>query len=219
MVSKLAERERAEAARLPQDDIIGILLTQHARIRDLFTEVRDSRGEARKHAFDDLRALLAVHETGEEMILRPVSRRSAGPEVVKARNDEEQKATRMLGRMEKMDVSSPEFEHDLAELEQMVSDHAEAEEREEFPAVRGESNSQDLQKLGRRLRAAEQLAPTHPHPMAAGSPAAQWTVGPFAAMVDRARDAFGGGSGGSGNRANGNGGRKAANGRKANGRK
>jgi hypothetical protein len=31
--------------------------------------------------------------------------------------------------------------------------------------------------------------PTHPHPAAAGSPTAQWTFGPFASLVDRARDA------------------------------
>ena len=40
------------------------------------------------------------------------------------------------------------------------------------------------------VKAAEKTAPTHPHPSTAGSPAAQWAVGPFASLVDRARDAI-----------------------------
>ncbi|MGO4757026.1 hemerythrin domain-containing protein, partial [Streptomyces sp. 2MCAF27] len=47
-----------------------------------------------------------------------------------------------------------------------------------------------LRRMGTMLRAAEKIAPTHPHPSAAGSPAAQWSVGPFASLVDRTRDAI-----------------------------
>jgi hypothetical protein len=32
-------------------------------------------------------------------------------------------------------------------------------------------------------------APTHPHPSTAGSPIAQWMVGPWASLIDQARDA------------------------------
>ncbi|WP_163553327.1 hemerythrin domain-containing protein [Candidatus Frankia alpina] len=188
MASKLAERERVEAAKLPEDDIVGILLAQHARIRDLFMEVREQRGEHRRKAFDELRKLLAVHETGEEMVLRPVSRRSAGTDVVKARNHEEEQAAKVLSGLEKLDVTGPEFERQIATLEQAVSDHAEREELEEFPAVRAATSADERRKLGRQLRAVESLAPTHPHPSTVGSPLAQWAVGPFASLVDRARD-------------------------------
>jgi hypothetical protein len=44
--------------------------------------------------------------------------------------------------------------------------------------------------MGKQILAAEAVAPTHPHPSAAGSPVAQWTVGPFASIVDRTRDAI-----------------------------
>ncbi|EIV91689.1 hemerythrin domain-containing protein [Frankia sp. QA3] len=190
MASKLAERERAEAAKLPEDDIVGLLLAQHARIRDLFAEISEERGEHRKKAFDELRALIAVHETAEEMVLRPVSRRSAGPDVVKARNHEEEQAAHVLAGLEKMDVTSPEFERQIVEFERAVSDHAEREEREEFPAVQAVTSEHERRKLGRQLRAVESLAPTHPHPGTVGSPLAQWAVGPFASLVDRTRDAL-----------------------------
>jgi hypothetical protein len=44
--------------------------------------------------------------------------------------------------------------------------------------------------MGAVLRAAEMTGPTHPHPSTAGSPIAQWMVGPWVSMIDRARDAI-----------------------------
>jgi hypothetical protein len=191
MTSSEAERERAEAAMLPQDDILAILLGQHARIRDLFAHVKAAEGEHKRQAFDELRALLAVHETGEQMVLRPVTRKVAGPEVADARNHEESEANRVLAELEKMDIDadSVAFVARLTEFERSVVAHAEREESEEFPAVRAQRDAEQRQRMGKRLRAAEKIAPTHPHPAMAGSTAAQWTVGPFASIVDRVKDA------------------------------
>ncbi|NYI03786.1 hemerythrin domain-containing protein [Allostreptomyces psammosilenae] len=185
-----ARTEREEAARLPEDDVIGILLAQHARIRDLFTDVKSAEGEHKQQAFDELRALLAVHETAEEMVLRPVAKKAAGEAEVDARNHEEEEANKVLAQLEDMDVSSPEFDALLVDFERSVIDHAEQEEREEFPAVLQECDEAQRGKMGARLRTVERIAPTHPHPTAAGSPAAQWTVGPFASLVDRTKDAL-----------------------------
>jgi hypothetical protein len=178
----------AEAVEQPQGDILAILLEQHARIRELFTHVKGAEGEHKQQTFDELRALLAVHETAEEMVLRPVSSKDAGSEVADARNREEEQATRLLNDLEQKDASSAEFDRMFADLERAVLEHAEHEEREEFPPVRAQEDQDRLISMGKALRAAEKLAPTHPHPTAAGSPAAQWTVGPFASLVDRARD-------------------------------
>lgn len=187
-------QDRAKAAELPEGDVIRTLLEQHARIHDLFAELKDAQGDQKKETFDELRTLLAVHETAEEMVLRPVSRRFAGSEVAKARNDEEAEATKVLQELEKLDVHSLDFDNQLAEFQKSVSDHAEAEENDEFPAVLDQCNAQQRASMGDRLRAAEKLAPTHPHPSAAGSTTAQYIAGPFAAIVDRVRDALGGDS-------------------------
>jgi hypothetical protein len=179
-----------EAVEQPQGDLIEILIEQHARIRELFSHVTGAEGEHKQQAFDELRALLAAHETGEEMVLRPVSSKDAGSEVADARNQEEDDANRLLAELESMDTASAEFDQAFATLEQAVLDHAEHEEREEFPPVREREDRDRLVSMGKLLRAAEKIAPTHPHPSTAGSPAAQWTVGPFASLVDRARDAI-----------------------------
>ncbi|WP_069813120.1 hemerythrin domain-containing protein [Streptomyces sp. TP-A0874] len=184
-------KERARAAELPDGDVIGVLLKQHARIRELMQEVKTTSGEHKKHAFDELRALLAVHETGEEMVLRPVSKKTAGTEVADARNHEEDEANHVLVGLEKMDTSTADFDEKFASFESSVLEHAEKEETKEFPSVLAERSEEERQKMGARLLRAEKLAPTHPHPGAAGSPAKQWSVGPFAGIVDKVRDAVG----------------------------
>ena len=189
-----AQTERQEAARLPEGDVVRVLLEQHARIRDLFAEVKNAQGEQKQSRFDELRALLAVHETAEEIIVRPTAKSTAGEAEADARNHEEAEANHVLAELEKMDVHSADFDAKLAEFERSVIDHAEHEEQEEFPAVRQGCEQDKLNGMGSRLQAVEKMAPTHPPPSAAGSPTAQVLTGPFAAMVDRVKDAIGSGS-------------------------
>jgi hypothetical protein len=186
----LAQKEREAAAALPAGSVLAVLYDQHARIRELFQLVQSADGPARQTAFDHLRELLAVHEAGEEMIVRPVTRKIAGQQVADARNREESQAAHELAELEKLDVADAEFARRLARFEQAVSEHALHEEAEEFPRILAEVSPQEQQKLGRQLLAAEKAAPTHPHPVAAGSTTAQYAVGPFAALLDKARDAF-----------------------------
>ncbi len=178
-----------QAAQLPEGDVVRILLDQHARIKDLFGQVRRATGKRKRDAFDELRRLLAVHEAAEEMIVRPLTRSAAGGNrIASARNHEEHMATHLLADLEKTDLSSPAFSDGLAEFEAKVLTHAEQEETEEFPLVAKSRTEQQRAWLGRGLRMAEAMAPTHPHPAAAGSTTAQYVLGPFASLLDHARD-------------------------------
>lgn len=185
-----AGSDRVTAEQLPEGDAVRLLLEQHARVRELFARLRSAAGVDRQRAFDELRALLAVHETAEEMVLRPTSVKVAGREVVDARNAEEAEATRMLKELERLDVGSAEFATLLAAFEGAVTEHADNEEREEFPRVVAALDAEARAKMGKQIRVAEAIAPTHPHPSTAGSTGAQWAVGPFVSVVDRARDAL-----------------------------
>jgi hemerythrin superfamily protein len=185
-----ATEDRAQAAQLPEGDVIRVLLEQHARIRDLFQHVTAAEGEHKQQAFDELRALLAVHETAEEMVLRPVTSQAAGKEVADARNQEESDANEVLKKLEKLDVASSDFDSLLADFEKSVDSHAEAEEHEEFPAILSACDEDKRRSMGKQILAAESVAPTHPHPSTAGSTAAQWAVGPIASLIDRTRDAI-----------------------------
>lgn len=172
-------------------DITAMLLDQHMTVRTMLDRVLSSRGDERRHAFDDVRELLARHETGEEMVLRPMTRRVPGGETVaEGRMAEENEAKEVLARLEKLDPQSSEFESTFASFRSSVLEHAAAEEQEEFPLLRkGTFDEQDLQKAARKLENAERTAPTHPHP-SAKTTAMNYVAGPFAAMLDRARDLF-----------------------------
>jgi hemerythrin superfamily protein len=181
----------AKAHDLPEGDVIRLLLEQHARIRQLFDSVIAASGEERQARFDELRALLAVHETAEEMVLRPVSAKAAGQEVVDARNREEAEANEVLLTLESLDVDSADFETRFVAFHKTVDEHAEAEEHDEFPGILAACDADERRTLGDRVRKAEAIAPTHPHPSAAGSTTKQMVMGPFASIVDRVRDALG----------------------------
>jgi hypothetical protein len=184
-----AQQDRAQAQQLPEGDVVRVLLEQHARVRDLFAQLQASPASGRGELFDELRALLAVHETGEEMVLRPQAEGDDWHRVADARNEEEKEANKVLAELEDLDPQSEAFLAKLTTFEQAVDRHAEAEEEDEFPRVLAALDADERQKLGTRLLRVEKLAPTHPHPSAAGSPVAQALTGPFAAMVDRVRDA------------------------------
>jgi hemerythrin superfamily protein len=186
-----AAQDAVKAAQLPEGDVIRVLLEQHARIRELFTDLKAAMGGHKRQAFDELRALLAVHETAEEMVLRPISKGAAGEAVVTARNKEEEEATKVLKDLERMDITSNLFGRKIAILETMVLQHAENEENEEFPHVLAQCDAEMRQSMGKALKGAESIAPTHAHPSTAGeSAAAHMVIGPFMSLVDRARDAL-----------------------------
>src|SRR5881628_1879197 len=91
------------------DDVVKFLTDQHNLIKDLFEEVLSaSSDEARDKAFTELRALLAVHETAEEMVVHPRARNELndGDTIVDARLQEEHEAKEQLSALEKMDVGS-----------------------------------------------------------------------------------------------------------------
>jgi len=172
------------------DDIVTVLLDQHERIKTAMSQVADRTGEAKQEAFDDLRRLLAVHETAEELILRPVTRSIGSGEIAQARLDEEKAASQTLSDLESMGSDDPRFDGVFAGFRADVLRHAQAEESLEFPQIVQHKDANERSDLGRTLLAAEKVAPTHPHPSTAGSTTAQAVVGPFAAMVDRVRDAL-----------------------------
>jgi hemerythrin superfamily protein len=185
-----AAEDRRKAQELPEGDIIRILLEQHAQVRDLFAEIQQAPAAERKEPFDRLRRLLAVHETGEEIVLRPKAADAEWKDVATERNQEESEANQVLANLEDLDPASEAFLATLQEFERAVDEHAEAEESQEFPRVLDALDEDERRKLGERLRAVEKMAPTHPHATAAGSTTAQVLTGPFAAMVDRVRDAM-----------------------------
>jgi hemerythrin superfamily protein len=170
-------------------DVIDRLLAQHQHIRSLFAEVADSSGDVKQRKFEELRRFLAVHETAEELITHPRVRMAGANDVVDARLEEETEGKKLLAAMDGMDVSAPDFDVRLAALRTAVLDHAEAEEREEFPLLREAADDRQLRVMALAMQAVEAIAPTHPHPSVGSSMTTNLMAGPLASVVDRTRDA------------------------------
>lgn len=175
---------------LATDDVVSVLMRQHRRIRALFAELFGEDGrDARHQCFWELRTLLVVHETAEQLVLRPVSTPLVPPDLAERRGLEEKEATMLLADLEDIDVGCEEFDERLAQLESIVLDHLRAEEVEEFAPLAEHTSEDDRLRMGRRVTAAERLAPTRPHPGLSGSTPRQLALGPPAAIIDRVRDA------------------------------
>jgi len=181
----------AQAAITSPTDVIDFLVSQHEQIKSLFADTLAASGEAREKAFIDLRRLLAVHETAEEEVVHPRAKRKLadGAAVVDERLKEEHEAKTLLQKLEKLDVDSEEFTTMLTELRDAVIEHATHEEKDEFAKLGEQLDGDELESMGRAAKLAEAIAPTRPH-AGVESQVANLVAGPFAAMLDRARDAI-----------------------------
>jgi rhamnose utilization protein RhaD (predicted bifunctional aldolase and dehydrogenase) len=175
-----------------QRDAIDILLAQHEQIRELFGQVTAADGARRREMFADLVRLLAVHEAAEEELVHPMARKGGVvPDlVVQARLDEERLAKRHLAELYDLGTDHPGFAAGLEQLRSMVLEHAEMEEREEFRAMRLAIPPGQLVEMAGRVKWAEKLAPTRPHPNTPTSAAGSRITGPPMAVFDRIRDAI-----------------------------
>ncbi|MEU4571211.1 hemerythrin domain-containing protein [Nonomuraea sp. ATR24] len=172
-----------------ETDVIELLLAQHGMIRNLFDEVEQAPAGQRGEAFTRLVRLLAVHETAEEEIVHPYARRKidGGDGIVDDRLAEENQAKKLLQQMDKAGPDAPDFMENLLVLRAAVEAHARSEERYEFAEFRARTSEAERRALGAGLRAAEAMAPTHPHP-GTESATKNLLMGTPVAMMDRARD-------------------------------
>jgi hemerythrin superfamily protein len=169
-------------------DVVDLLLAQHQQIRSLFARLETAAEDQRTDLFRELVTLLAVHETAEEEVVHPRTRRvEGGDAIVDARLGEEHRAKELLGTLNDMGPKAEGFDTLLLQLRDDVLAHARHEEQEEFPRLRRDSNPDELRGMAVAVRAAEALAPTRPH-AGVESATANLLLGPPLAIMDRARD-------------------------------
>ncbi|KAB1909263.1 hemerythrin domain-containing protein [Micromonospora sp. AMSO1212t] len=182
----------APASPGPQEDVVDLLLAQHAEIERLFLLVIGGTGDTRRDAFDDLVKLLAAHETAEEEVIHPLARTlpgSGGDAMVDERLAEERQAKETLQTLIAGGVDAGGFDTGIVLLRDAVLTHSRYEERYEFPHLRQHVPADRLRSLATAVRAAEATAPTRPHP-SAQSAKGNLAAGPALAVVDRVRDAI-----------------------------
>lgn len=173
------------------DDIVAAVRRDHAEIKDLFGRVDAGSGDAKRDAFRLLVAKVAVHETAEEELVHPLLRKAPeGESIVERLLQQEDQAKKELAELEKTEPGTPEFESKFQQVRSAVLQHAEQEEQQEHPRIEREVDADRRRNLAGLFRAAEAVAPTHPHPNSPESASGNMLLGPFVAVADRVRDAI-----------------------------
>lgn len=147
-------------------DLTTVLAGQHARIRELFATALAAPPEGRAQQFGRLSRLLAIHEAAEQESLHgaadpaadsdlgiAATDKATDEEVSAQRRREEQAAGDTIENLQGMDPTSLSFRMQLAQLQEAVSRHADAEETEELPRFLARASAQQrdhaLMTLGR----------------------------------------------------------------------
>jgi hypothetical protein len=172
-----------------QEDIIDTLLAHHQQIKLLFGAVEATTGDHKQQLFEELVALLAVHEGVEETLIHPLAEENLpkGEATVSARLAEEQDAKEALARLYDLGIGHPQFDLDLATLRDAVAAHAESEELLEFGQLREVVDADQLVRMRSALAVAATLTP---HPDAPATASANPLRGAPLAVFDNVRDAL-----------------------------
>lgn len=95
-----------------------------------------------------------------------------------------------MKQLEGADAGSSQFVGLVAQLEDILRDHVQDEENEQFPELRRKIPREDLVEMAAKVNNAKEIAPTRPHPASPNSQLFHKLVGPGVGLVDRLRDSL-----------------------------
>ena len=104
-------------------------------------------------AFESLKTLIKAHESAEQRVVRPLTRKARYEAAATARNAEEEEAEKVLAELSGMGADDPGFGW-MFEMMTGVADHARHEEQEEFPMIVASWTAEQRIQLGRDFLAA-----------------------------------------------------------------
>ena len=175
----------------PRTDVIDILTSDHRDVTALIGEIKVIKDPMiRRDLTDTAISELVRHAVAEEMYVYPAMRKHmpGGDKAVEHDVEEHKELEVTMKQLEAADVSSPEFDAALRNLETVLADHIQDEETEHFPELRRHIPQEQLVELAGKVETAKKLAPTRPHPAAPNSELFHKLVGPGVGLVDRLRD-------------------------------
>jgi len=172
------------------EDVVDVLTTDHREVEELITQIRACSGEERRDKTDMLIAELVRHSVAEEMHVYPAMKEHlADGEAAVAHDIEEHKELETLMKdLEAADVDGTDFSARIDELANVLRDHVQDEETEQFPKLREAIPRDEMVALVDKVQTAKKAAPTRPHPSSPNSELFHKSVGPGVGMLDRLRD-------------------------------
>ncbi|MFF0341642.1 hemerythrin domain-containing protein [Kribbella sp. NPDC004875] len=179
------------ASSVAEPDVIDILIADHREAQDLANQISATAGaDERRELTDQLIAELVRHSVAEEMYVYPAMREHLpdGDRAVEHDIEEHKELEQLMKQLEGADAATTEFEDTLRKLQQVLIDHVQDEETEQFPQLRAHIPTAELVRLKEKVELAKKVAPTRPHPGAPNAELFHKLAGPGVGLVDRLRD-------------------------------
>ncbi|TCC44365.1 hemerythrin domain-containing protein, partial [Kribbella pittospori] len=120
-------------------DVIDVLTEDHREVRELTNQISTSSdADERRDLTDQLIAELVRHSVAEEMYVYPAMRDHLpdGVQAVEHDTKEHKELETLMKQLESADAGTTEFEDTLRQLQQVLVDHIQDEETEQFPQLR-----------------------------------------------------------------------------------
>lgn len=177
------------------EDVITILEHDHREIERMFDELEALRGTAdgdvaarRTDLVEQVTIELVRHSVAEEMLVYPQVEKKVSADQAERARHEHAVAEETMQRLERLDPGDPAFDRELDTLMREVRHHIAEEESEMFAHMRQVLGQDELERMGSRVRAFKDVAPTRPHPSVPNEPGVRATLGPVTGLLDRMRD-------------------------------
>jgi hypothetical protein len=168
---------------------LDVLAREHRDIRELFARVRDPDAN-RVAAWLEAVKQVATHVAVERTFIYPLVKRR-GLATTALADQLRYDYTRMehlLVLTERRKVNSPDMPHLVSELIEVFESHENRCAVVLIPTLREHLDESELEQLGTKMRAAENVIVSHPHPhLLALGPLYRWTTR-MASAWDRVRD-------------------------------
>jgi len=146
--TRASERRRAR----PQD-AIQLLRADHRKVRDLFDQFENARGEDRKAELARKICMeLKVHAQIEEEIFYPAARAALKePDLIDEATVEHASAKELIAQIEQSQAGDELFDAKVTVLGEYIKHHVKEEHNEIFPKLK--KTKLDLKGLGQQLAA------------------------------------------------------------------
>jgi Hemerythrin HHE cation binding domain len=167
---------------------LDVLAREHHDLQELFAQVRDPDAD-RAAAFREVVKHITSHVAVERSFLYPlVKHRLALPRLADELRHDYKRMEHLLVLTERRKINSPDMPELVTELLDVFEAHQDRCTTILVPAMRDKLRQDELDELGAKMRGAETVILSHPHPhLLALGPVYPWTTR-MASAWDRARD-------------------------------
>lgn len=135
-------------------NIHDLLETDHAKVKQLLAQIKESGDSAEKtrdKLFAEVKADLEVHTEFEEKVFYPAARKATGmDDEIKDDLEEHAEAKEMLEKLSSLKSTTADWMKTLEELAEALDHHIKDEETKLFPKSRKKIEKAEAEKLGER---------------------------------------------------------------------